>query len=381
MKSASRIAADSLRANIMTLPSGKFLTAGQNQFQTLWTRDFCHSVRGLLSIGEKEVVENHLDYLLQNLRADGLVPRVIDNLQVQYRVSWQALRKNLPFLPKLSFKEPLKPQYTDEHGSNAFDSNLLLIRASLAAGEVFWKAHELDLRRVWHWYDDKFRDGLIWQAPFSDWQDTTKREGHTFLLNFFYFEALVELEKLGWRAPVTSHALKQSLKKTFWNGEVFLSQKGYPQVSVEGNLFALFDENLLDHEEKAVLWKNLKNHPVVKIDGVIGRCCYPDWPSKDLAIHIKLASLTRYHGSLAWSWLMGLGLLAAIEMNDQEMIEKQTLFIDQILKRDGEVFEVFDPEKDFKPWGSWLIQSEHPFAWGSAYLTLILGCSRSFYRE
>jgi hypothetical protein len=32
------------------------------------------------------------------------------------------------------------------------------------------------------------------------------------------------------------------------------------------------------------------------------------------------------------------------------------------------VYEVYDPDLKFAPWGSWLIKSEHPFAWGSGYL-------------
>ena len=65
---------------------------------------------------------------------------------------------------------------------------------------------------------------------------------------------------------------------------------------------------------------------------------------------------------------MGLGLTVAKIMNDDEMIKKQTAHIEKLLNRDGEVYEVYDPEKSFMPWGSWLIKSEHPFAWGSGYL-------------
>jgi len=65
---------------------------------------------------------------------------------------------------------------------------------------------------------------------------------------------------------------------------------------------------------------------------------------------------------------MGLGLKVSKIMNDPDMIRKQTEHIEKVLKRDGEVYEVYDPEKNFLPWGSWLIKSEHPFAWGSGYL-------------
>lgn len=365
---AREIAEVSLRKNIMTLPLGKFVTAGQNQFLTLWTRDFCHAVRGLIAIGEADVAKNHLSYLLKNLREDGLVPRVVDNRVVQFRVAWQSFRKLCPILPSLAFKEPLIPQYTDEHGSNAFDSNVLLILAVLKLDDAFFKSNEEELKKVWHWYDDKFRDGLIWQTPFADWQDTTKREGNTVLLNLFYFLAASELKKKGWIISINLEELKNKIKSTFFKDGILLSQTGYPQVSVEAHLFALESDNFLSPEEKKTLWEKIKSHPVISLDQAIGRCSYPDWPEKDLAWHIKFANLKRYHGSLTWSWLMGLGLTVAKRMNDLEFVNKQTAHINRLLTRDGEVYEVYDPEKDFMPWGSWLIKSEHPFAWGSGYL-------------
>lgn len=352
----------------MSLPSGKFLTAGQNQFLTLWTRDFCHAVRGLIAIGEKEVAENHLSFLLKNLRADGLVPRVVDNHLVQKRVAWQSFRKMIPVLPKLKFQDPLKPQYVDEHGSNAFDSNVLLILAALQVDEEFFSKHESDLKKVWGWYDDKFQDGLIVQPPFADWQDTTKREGKTFLMNLFYFLAATRLQKKGWEININLSEFQDLIKKTFWNGSVYKSMVGYEQVSIEGNLFAIESEEFLNGSEKLELWANLKKHPIISMDQAIGRCSYPDWPSEDLAWHIKLANLKRYHGSLSWSWLMGLGLSVCKVMKDTEMTKNQSTAIERVLTRDGEIFEVYDPDKFFLPWGSWLIEAEHPFAWGAGYL-------------
>lgn len=364
----SEVAANSLRANIMTLPSGKYVTAGQNQFLTLWTRDFCHAVRGLVAIGETDVAKNHLSYLLKNLREDGLVPRVVDNRMVQFRVAWQSFRKLCPIFPKLDFKEPLIPQYTDEHGSNAYDSNVLFILAVLKLDDDYFKKNEEELRKVWNWYDDKFKDGLIYQTPFADWQDTTKREGYTFLLNLFYFLAASDLQKKGWEIKMNLNDFKLKIKTTFFKDGLYLSQVGYPQVSVEGNLFAIEADDFISTDEKKLLWENLKRHAIISLDQAIGRCSYPDWPEADLAWHIKFANLKRYHGSLSWSWLMGLGLKVSKIMQDEKMIEAQTRHIEKILVRDGEVYEVYDPEKNFMPWGSWLIKSEHPFAWGSGYL-------------
>ncbi len=358
------IASRSLRANILTLPSGKFVTAGQNQFLTLWTRDFCHAVRGLLVLNEDETVRNHLTFLLNSLRADGLVPRVVDNRLVQLRVAWQAARKLLPFLPKLTFKEPLKPQYTDEHGSCAIDSNLLVLMAALRLkdrprGEEWWSEHKTQLERVFHYYDDKFKDGLIFQTPFADWQDSASREGFTFLTNFFYYSVSVRMGKT---------FDKQILKNKFFDKKngVFKTMVGSDILSVDGNLFVLEHPDFLTISEKKALWENLKATPLLN-DG-IGMCSYPDYARKDLAFHVKFARLDAYHGHLAWSWLMGLGLHVCRLMEDREMERMQRELIDRVLGRDDEVLEIYIPQDQWRGWESWLVRSERPFAWGAGYL-------------
>lgn len=367
-KNLFSVAEKSLRANIMELPSGKFLAAGQHQYKTLWTRDFCHAVRGLIAIGETETAKSHLSFLFKNLRDDGLAPRVMDNHIVQLRVAWQCFRQVMPFLPEFSFKEPLGFQYKDEHGSNAIDSNLLAILATLQLEDEFFQQHEAELHRMWNWYEDKFRDGLIYQTSFSDWQDTCKRTGFNFLTNLFYYLAGRRLEKFGWKMNMNLAELSQRIKATFWDGQVYKATVGYDIVSIEGNLFALESDEFLNSDEKKTLWENLKKHPIVSLDGVIGRCSFPDWPDEDLAWQIKFTGLQRYHGSISWSWLIGLGLSVCLKMNDQEMIEKQMKHIEQLLLRDGEVYEIFDPDKNFLPWQSRVFRSEHPFAWGSGYL-------------
>jgi hypothetical protein len=367
MKRLKEIAESSLRKNILCLSSGKFLTAGQHQFKTLWTRDFCHAVRGLLVIGEEEVAHNHLALLLKSLRSDGLVPRVFDNHPVQARVVWQSLRTLVKILPELSLREPLNPQYTDEHGSHAFDSNVLVVLSCLMMGEKFFIEFESDIRLVWEWYEDKFDDGLLKQAPFSDWQDTTKREGKTFLLNLYYYLAARRLEKRGWKISTDLDLMKEKMMELFFNGKLFRSQEGHEIVSVEGNLFALETEEFLSAVEKRDLWSHLKQHELITLDGVIGRASFPDWPREDLAFHVRLANLDLYHGSITWSWIAGLGLKVAKVMRDQEMIEKELLHFEKLFSN-GEISEIYDPRKNFSPWESWLLKSEHPFAWGAAYV-------------
>ncbi len=365
------IAEASLRANIIDLPTGRFLAAGQNQFRTLWTRDFCHAARGLLVMGEAEVVRDHLSRLLKCVRKDGLVPRVLDNRIVQWRVAYQTLRNFFPFLPTLALRETLRPQYTDEHGSHAIDSNLLVLLSALQlraypGGDLWWQENEAELKRVWAWYGGKTQDGFIHQTAFADWQDSARRNGVTFLTNLFYFLAAKRLAALGWSTGVDADALAARLRETFYDktSGVFLSLRGSDVVSVDGNLIALEAAEFLTPEEKKELWKALKFHPVT----ALGICSYPEWPKRDIAWHVHLAGLQGYHGGLAWSWLMGLALKVGHLQNDQDFVHMLRTKIHGLLLRDGEVVELYDPENLWLPWSSWLVTAERPFSWGAGYL-------------
>jgi hypothetical protein len=374
--SSQLLAEASLRANIIELPSGKFLAAGQNQFRTLWTRDFCHAARGLFAIGEVEVVRDHLSRLLVSVRDDGLVPRVLDNKLVQWRVAYQTARRIFPFLPELKLVEPLRPQYTDEHGSHAVDSNLLVLLTALQlktypGGEAWWQTHEEKLQKVWRWYDARKRDGLIYQTAFSDWQDSVRRNGFTFLTNFFYYLAAHRLQKVGWQTGVELNVLSQRLREEFFDAEsgLFLSLKGSEVISLDGNLLALEAREFLTSDEKAQLWKSLMRHPLTQLDhGLLGRCSYPDWPKRAVAWHVHLAGLKRYHGGLAWSWLMGLGLKVAHEQGDRTTVERMLHKVHTLLQRDQDVMELYDPKDLWFPWESWLLTAERPFSWGAGYL-------------
>jgi hypothetical protein len=368
------IAEASLRANIIKLDGGSFLVAGQNQFLTLWTRDFCHACRGLFALGEVEVIKSHLGFLLENLNSQGLVPRVIDNQLVQFRVAYQSLRKNLPFMPRLKIKEPLIPQYRDEHGSFAIDSNLLVLLVAIElkrrGEEGWWLKHFESLKRVYQWYRPE-EGGLITQGAYADWQDSAKRSGHCFLTNLFFYLVSTRLQNLAIDVSVDLPSLKKTIKEKFFdqNSGLYRTHAKLSVISLEGNLFALEAPEFLDPDQKKQLWQSLKVHPLMQLDqGLLGRCSYPEYDKDQIAWHVRLASLERYHGGLAWSWLMGLGLKVAIEQEDAAVVTRMLTKIHSLLIRDKEVVEVYDPNDLWQPWESWLISSERPFSWGAGYL-------------
>lgn len=378
-------ATQSLIANIEQLPSGAYLTAGRNQFKTLWTRDFALSVRGLLWIGKSDVVRSHLGRLIRERRlTDALVPRVMDSTYVAWRVVRQFVLRVVPlvfrkYIPDPAFRDPLKPEFFDEHGTEAIDSNLLVLLASLQYLEktqdlAWWKENELALHSIYEFYQSKIDDGLITQAPFSDWQDSVKRSGKTFYTNLLYAVVSDRLvSQVGWDISEFSRKDHRSkMEKMFRDPSsgIFLSLEGHGQVSAEGNLLAL-DLGFVDPKspEGRTLYEGLKKHAIWNGPaGFPGQATVPAYPKSWKSFAVRVAKLQNYHEDIYWSWLMALSGKVAILMNDvDEALRIQSNLAD-ISARDGCIAEIYQPTLGLPYWRSRFFDAEKPFSWGAAFV-------------
>ncbi len=371
-------AKSSLSANVERIGGRHYVTAGRGQFKSLWTRDFCHSAQGLLAAGRADVVRDQLGLLLDNQRpSDGLIPRTMDSMDAKQRVVLATLRRLLPFLPNPPLTEQLEPEYQDQHGSLAIDGNLLVLEAALsyvdATGDAaFWKRHEPQLRRALAFYDDRLKDGLISQPPFSDWQDSAKREGRTSYTNLLYAVVLDKLAARGALGVTRARAdeVRSKVEATFRDpaSGLFRAVEGEPYVSLDANLMAL-DLGYLPagSPEARALYEALKRHPLwTRADGLPGGSSWPDYPASWRNLACSLVGLGHYHDSAVWSWLAALSAKVAAKMGDDAtalaLLDKWT----GVVARDGGVAEIYRPEPGLPSWSSLAYDSEQPFTWGAA---------------
>ena len=105
------IAKESLEKNIVRLPQGDFLAAGGNQFGSLWTRDFCFSVPALLTLKKYALVKNHLSYLINNRRSDGLIPIYADSINPMRRVILGSVNRTLGTHVQYKITKNIKPYF------------------------------------------------------------------------------------------------------------------------------------------------------------------------------------------------------------------------------------------------------------------------------
>jgi hypothetical protein len=384
-----------LEGNVVTVGSRAVLVAGQHQFRSLWTRDFCFAARGLLALGRVDVVRDHVTLLLTHRRErDALIPRLMDSTVPGW---WRVVRyfakdlvsRTLPWRGRGvatggRLREPLHPEYRSEHRVEAIDSNLLVFLTAVAYLErtsdtAWWDAHEPRLLEVLRHYE-RHRDpaGLLRQGAFTDWQDSVRREGRTFYTNLLQWRALsaaLRFPRLREGLALNENgvaALRQKLHEVFFDADsgLYRSLEGAPHISLDGNLLAL-DLGFAGGgaAEPRALFESLRAHPLWRGSaGMPGFVTVPDYPHAWLAPHVKLGRIHRYHDQLYWSWLMALSAKVARAAGEHAEAERILARLDALARRDGTIHEVYAHSPALPPFESWIYRSESHFSWGAGML-------------
>lgn len=367
------VAKQSLEENIVELSRGGVLRAGSHQFASLWTRDFCFASRGLRAIGREDVIASHLSRLLEHLREDGLVPRVLDS-----KASWRRVARFsfIPFRPNSSpVKDNLKAEWLGEHRTVAIDSNaLVLITAAeyvKSTGDHAWyEEHKAKLIKVMEFYRQYFENALVVQEKYGDWQDSVKRTGATFFTNFLVWKAL-SMYRADSDFNISDELIskfRKNLDEKFFDHKMGLYKTldHGDWVSLEGILYALEDDQFLSVTKKKSLYQALVKHPIW---GVIpGRATFPSYPANQISFTTKAVGLRRYHDGLVWPWLTAFSAKIAYEMDDHASARRIRQTLQSWAKRDGEINEVMDPKKKMKPVKRMFYTSEAPFSWGAGFV-------------
>lgn len=349
-----QLAEKSLRANFEQVGSSFFLTAGRNQFRSLWVRDFCFSVPALLAMGESKLVRDQLDLIWSHQNEAGLLPRGLDSMSPKLRVVRAVLK-----LQSRPLEMPLEAEYKGEHGTIALDSCLLTIWASFLYAEHTQDQAWLEqLRPVINktlqyllGYEDR---GLLLQPKFSDWQDSVRRKGKTAFVNLWWWWVLREIEGRGWqfRGLPLAEDVEHEFKRTFLRDGHYRSLAVGPWVSLDVNLLMIYLG--LEKDPKA-LWEIVKELPPM--------CTSPNYPSHMVSFFTRMSGYRHYHDETLWTWLLGLRLVVAKQVQDEIAYKIFRRSLEQELSG-----EEFVPELLREL--SLLLESESPFSWGAAWIYL-----------
>lgn len=357
-----------IETNIVKTPEGVFIAAGANQFRTLWTRDFCYSVPGLLRMGYHQLVEAQLKKIFELRREDGLLPRGMDCIPPQWRVVRNIILQGR--MRKGDYRQKLKPEYLGEHKTPAFDSNLLFLNAYMDLLETSfcspWLSHT-DVHSLLSMYASALKEDLIFQPAFSDWQDSAQRQGPVLLTHLLYLHVQRRAEKilnLKLKPLISEEKIFERFKAS--SSELFREFPGRELWALDSQLLFLESEFIGKNLNKPAYYQALKNHPLWSQGPVPGIPLYPKYSAGEIAWTVKAVGLRHYHDGYYWGWLIAWSYKVARLMGDGKEAER-ILNVYQKADHEAGLAEIyrFQGEGLIKFKG-WLYTSEGPFTWTAA---------------
>jgi hypothetical protein len=363
--------------NLRSTSEGPAFASGGNQFYSMWVRDFCFSVPGLLAGGFEAEVRNHLRLIYENRNSRHLLPRGIDTVPPQLRVIIGTLFRFMPSPLRYWDKAKLKPEYLGEHKTPAFDSNLLYLRALCDLQDFKKDSFFLSLQNtkdILSWYDSAWKDGFLDQPAYSDWHDSAKRLGHLLHTQVLYIEVVKRL-RLQFPGEVFHPELETFEKKTFdtffdLNVGLFKERLGHritrPQYALDSHMMILNCSLVFPWMNKPLLYKTLKAHPLWAQNLIPGLPIFPPYREGAVSWTTRIVGLRHYHDGFLWGWLIAESVRTAHLQRDFLEAERITRYFSESLSDEpflSEIYEITDQK--LKPVKGFLYRSESPFTWSA----------------
>jgi hypothetical protein len=351
-----------IEANLVETEAGILLAAGAAQYKTLWVRDFCYSVPGLLKAGYAELVERQLLLIYQHKGADGRLPRGLDVVNPKLRVVWNVLLSRSP--PGSAYeRRALKAEHLGEHGTPAFDSNLLFVRALFALAAHQGKPPALpsgEIAQLLAVYQQG-EDSLLRQPAFSDWQDSVRREGPLLLSHLLLLDCQLALgDENGAKLS------RDAVIRNFYDGGLFREMPGSRQVSLDSHLL-LLNRRLFPGLEPAETYRRLKEHPVWRTDLIPGRPVFPLHPEGSISWTTRFVGLRHYHDGFVWGWLAADAYQCSLRQGDGGEAQRILAAFRAAAQKDPYLGEIYEgSEQGLKQVSRRFYRSEMPFTWTAA---------------
>ena len=371
------VAQKSLEANIVSNRDKQFLCAGANHFKSLWTRDFCWSIGGLIAIDKANVAVDHLQTLIDLRNTDnGNIARIIDTIPSKLRISYSIAAQYLPDrIRHLPLSGTLKPEYKGEHGTYSFDANSLTILGANMISKVngfedFFEKNKQALIEIHNFYNPYLVEELVYQQKYGDWQDSVAREGASCYNNLLYWWATFLLnEAFGLNLESKLVSLKERINNQFFDKDagLFKTHKNYQNYSLDAQLIAI-ESGFVTGEEAKQLYASLKHSELWMTSKLPGLSSFPNYPLKEKSYITRIVGLNHYHDDMVWSWLAGYSLRIAKIMNDTEETQRILQELCRLAQRDQYIFEIYSPQSPNEYFKTPLYKSEGPFSWGSGQI-------------
>lgn len=366
-----------INLNTHTTENGlEYVFAGGNQFRTMWTRDFCYSVSGLLKIKKYSLVKNQLKTIFEFRSPDGILPRGIDRVSPKLRVVLntmvpKSIRPNLNYAKNDAlFQSQIRAEYLGEHNTIAIDSNALYMLAffSYANETNDYFLNEAQIESLFEVYSKRLKEGLVYQPDFSDWQDSVKRNGAWLLLQIQILVALVQFKKwTGREVPGFSIAKYQDdILKAFFDFEkyVFYQSAQYQTLALDYYGFIFKHKVFQDKIDFNRLYANLKKHSLWAQHVVPGIPVSQAYAASQISWTNKMVGLSGYHDHYYWGWLVAESAhIAKINGDSVEHNRILNLYYQSTEAIDSLSEIYLNKEARLIEFSNFFYKSESPFTW------------------
>ena len=357
-------------------PNREFLLAGAHQYHSLWAWDFSFASMGALKAGQFQTVHDSLEIYFSSQRADGVLPRVIDNKSITMRM----IMGTIGLIQK--FTNPLKASFETENKVLSPIPNAIL---PWAASRYILYTQDRAFAVKWFdtaekaigWLESNMLvDGLIGkQPPYSDWEDSVQRTGKVAFTNEIYALALRGLSD--WAAFLGDHekeiyylakysSFMEKFRAFFWMPErnAIRNFEGDDHLTADANLIAVA-YHLVSDEDSIAIMKTLRASPLWQ--PMPGRPTWPNYVSSMKSLLPKFTGMGGYHDKIYWLWLTSLAVMAERSVGNIEGANQILEKLSHQITSNGVVHEVFDLKRGgyLKPSRRLLYYSEHPFTWSS----------------
>ncbi len=319
---------DQLSANHSNLGGYR---AGNGHYANVWTRDSFFALFAPNSVEQKRQLANRLQ---RNMKM-GVVPFTFHEMRYLPALLCGLRCKKKVATPSY-FDEKLCQQVMDANSQyiilvHDVWAHLLSKDSNLA---LQWLAkHERSLFRAIQFYD-RFRDPLIKEKPFANWEDSLMLHGVVPYTNVLWLEASKRFKMLRGRLEIPAYDLDYETRErqvfTFLN-----SCRNLDTVTAALLVIWFGDKP----ESRTQLLRLNKKYSAIPW-GVPNRARLLS--CNKVFIPLKIIGQGKYHNGWNWSWVALLWCLALVNAKFTQEARRIYGMFEKVVERDGTIYEVYD---------------------------------------
>lgn len=345
--------------------------AGKRHFDDYWARDAFFASIASLALNDLDIVKKNLELFIRFQKKNGQLPFRVGKYNILLKILGIKIGKEI------------KPRYKeDKNISLPLDQNLLFVIITSyyilkTRDKDFAKKYFKSLRKSIEWVSKYRKDFLLYERPYSGWEDSLNIKGYTIYNNVLYHEALkvfsfiCKIINENRSANIffkRAEEVKKKINWQFWNGEYycsFVNKKKHNYFSTTGNLLAIYF-GVADKSQAKKIEKNIDKFGINEY--VPSLTNFPKYPKIFIFTPFSLIGLSDYHNGLCWLWLGCLNVITKARTGLKKEAMKLLYKISNIIIKYGGIYEIY--EQSGKPVKRFLYKSEEDFSWAASFFIL-----------